>query len=247
MLDLDGLTAADVFDLATPDNVASGVLDGPMSITGNGSHWFVQPTGQGNRSGLVADGSGIDWRGKGGYVVAPPSVHYLRGDRYEWSSLVGSSGQVRDYTHTVPRCPEWLLHLVETRRPAPGTQAAARRAALGFDNPAPVRRVAVAVSGETTRYGRAVLARAAGTMAATGEGRRNDTLNDMALMVGHYVAGGEIAERDAMDVLLAGAQAMGLGDTETQATIRSGMKAGQQAPQSAPDRTSSPAQIGGLT
>jgi hypothetical protein len=91
----------------------------------------------------------------------------------------------------------------------------------------------VSVSGETTRYGRAVLEHAAGTMAATGEGHRNHTLNHMAMMVGHYVAGGEIAERDAMDVLLAGGVGMGLTDKATADTVKSGMKAGQLTPQSA--------------
>lgn len=48
-----------------------------------GAHWFVPATGRGNKAGLLP---GVDYRGKGGYVVAAPSV-IVGGPnpgRYEW-------------------------------------------------------------------------------------------------------------------------------------------------------------------
>ncbi|MEV6847179.1 bifunctional DNA primase/polymerase [Actinoplanes sp. NPDC051411] len=53
---------------------------GPQVRTGSGGrHFWFRPTGFGNRVHLLP---GLDWRGIGGYVVAPPSRH-PRGD-YRW-------------------------------------------------------------------------------------------------------------------------------------------------------------------
>jgi hypothetical protein len=53
---------------------------GPQVRTGSGGrHFWFRPTGFGNRVRLLP---GLDWRGVGGYVVAPPSRH-PRGD-YRW-------------------------------------------------------------------------------------------------------------------------------------------------------------------
>lgn len=45
-----------------------------------GTHIFIRPTGRGNGTRLFP---GIDYRGKGGYVVLPPSVG-ANGRRYRW-------------------------------------------------------------------------------------------------------------------------------------------------------------------
>lgn len=56
-------------------------LDAPMVMTGSrGLHVFVAPTGLGNRAGWRPN---LDYRGVGGYVVAPPSTH-LSGSEYLW-------------------------------------------------------------------------------------------------------------------------------------------------------------------
>ena len=54
---------------------------GPRVRTGSGGwHLWFRPTGFGNRVRLLP---GLDWRGLGGYVVAPPSRHTSGGD-YRW-------------------------------------------------------------------------------------------------------------------------------------------------------------------
>jgi Bifunctional DNA primase/polymerase, N-terminal len=57
-------------------------LPGPLVATGGGGwhHWF-RPTGLGNRPphGLAH----VDWRGRGGCVLAPPSRH-ISGRPYRW-------------------------------------------------------------------------------------------------------------------------------------------------------------------
>jgi bifunctional DNA primase/polymerase-like protein len=54
---------------------------GPRVRTGSGGwHLWFHPLGFGNRVRLLP---GLDWRGVGGYVVAPPSRHVSGGD-YRW-------------------------------------------------------------------------------------------------------------------------------------------------------------------
>lgn len=48
---------------------------------GPGRHLYLPATGKGNTTRI--NGQALDWRGRGGYVVAPPSVG-LSGTRYSW-------------------------------------------------------------------------------------------------------------------------------------------------------------------
>jgi hypothetical protein len=85
-----GLRTGDVFDVLDidgPDALASleaimplavdpdedPVIIGPTVKTPRGWHIYMAPTGRGNTTNLGGL-AGVDWRGKGGYVVAPGSV-----------------------------------------------------------------------------------------------------------------------------------------------------------------------------
>lgn len=83
--------------------------DLPETLTvrtgGGGRHFYwLMPSGVEvrNRAGLGDDG-GIDVRGTGGYVVAPPSIHPDTGARYEWT---GGRPVL---------APQWLLDWVRHR------------------------------------------------------------------------------------------------------------------------------------
>ena len=80
--------AMDVADIDSPEgwhgltHLLGGALPpGPRVRTGGGGwHLWFHPMGFGNRVHLLP---GLDWRGVGGYVVAPPSRH-VRGGDYRW-------------------------------------------------------------------------------------------------------------------------------------------------------------------
>jgi hypothetical protein len=80
VLDVDGPAGERAIrQLAAAHGLASS---GPLVRTGGGGwHFYLAPTGLGNvhPQGLEH----VDWRGRGGYVVAPPSRH-ASGHPYQW-------------------------------------------------------------------------------------------------------------------------------------------------------------------
>ena len=108
-----GLRTGDVFDVldidgedgrATFESWSGGRWDGPVVETGRGLHAYMLPTGSGNRARL---GPGVDFRGQGGYVVAPPSEH-INGRQYAW---IGRTKRLRP-------APDWLRWLMEPQQEA---------------------------------------------------------------------------------------------------------------------------------
>jgi hypothetical protein len=140
-----GLRTGIVMDVADIDSVAGwhdlrhllggAMPTGPQVRTGGGGwHFWFQPTGHGNRVRLLP---GVDWRGAGGYVVAPPSRHAGRGD-YRWL--------IRPHADP-PKAPPVLRDLI---------------AGPGFDAPGtaiahPDRYAAVALRAEADRVARAAV------------------------------------------------------------------------------------------
>ena len=79
----------------------------PRARTGGGGrHVLVAPTGVGNRAGVMPE---MDWRGIGGYIVAPGSIH-ASGEKYEW---------ITEPNGTLPPCPPWLLALLDPPKDNP--------------------------------------------------------------------------------------------------------------------------------
>jgi Bifunctional DNA primase/polymerase, N-terminal len=54
---------------------------GIVVTASGGIHMYLKPTGRGNRANFMP---GLDYRGKGGYVVAPPSTLGERGRAWSW-------------------------------------------------------------------------------------------------------------------------------------------------------------------
>jgi hypothetical protein len=84
----------DVIDIDVPEGIPSyqEILDSPripdvhgrVVTSSSGIHLYIKPTGKGNTAGIQP---GIDYRGVGGYVVAPPSWLGQRGTSWSWLSM----------------------------------------------------------------------------------------------------------------------------------------------------------------
>jgi hypothetical protein len=98
VIDLDGEAAVDALEQARDGRER---ISGPVVATAKGFHYFVQPTGLGNRAGVLP---GVDFRGAGGYVAAPPSVHPSC-VRYRWI--------IQDPLRPAP---SWLVELIGPRQ-----------------------------------------------------------------------------------------------------------------------------------
>jgi hypothetical protein len=197
VVDLDGPQAIEAITAARGDGAR---LTGPAVRTPSGWHVYVQPTGMGNRAGLLP---GVDYRGVGGYICLPPSVH-PSGERYQWA---GSRGWKLD------PLPPWLVRLVERHRDLPVTRP---------DLPV--------APGRATAYGAAALRRELDELGQTVEGARNDSLNRSAFALGQLVASGALAEGPTAEALLGAGLRLGLGERECERTIASGMSAGMEQP-----------------
>jgi hypothetical protein len=203
VLDVDGPTGEAALRALAQAGVVPG--GGPLARTGGGWHVLLAPTGVGNRVGLRP---GLDWRGRGGLIIAPPSWH-ASGRAYRW---------VRPLTATLPQAPVGLRRLLAP----PRTQ----RATLP-PPPDP--------TGQGGRYAQAALDREARRVATAPAGTCNHTLNRAAFCLGQLAAAGLLDADETRVRLLAAAlaaPASGHADRErrARATIESGLAAGAQLP-----------------
>jgi hypothetical protein len=205
-----GLRTGFVMDVADVDStegrdglrhLLGGALPtGPAVRTGGGRHYWFAPLGHGNRVRLLP---GVDWRGTGGYVVAPPSSH-ATGAPYSW---------LRRPSAELPTAPAALAELVAgPTMPGPTDDWPHTRIVH------PDRYAAVALEAETDRVARAAV------------GTRNDTLNRAAFALGRLVGAGLLDQRTVTRELTAAAGWAGLGRVETARTIHSGLTAGCRQP-----------------
>ena len=199
VLDLDGDQGVEALRAAL--SIAPAEHPGPVARTGGGGwHLLFAPTGLGNRVGLLP---GVDWRGRDGLIVAPPSQH-ASGHRYTW---------VRPLTATLPEAPAGLRRLLAPP-PTP-------RATLP---PAPIP------TGPRGGYGRAALAQERVAVATAPPGSRNATLNRAAFNLGQLVAVGLLNDDEVRAVLLAAALEAGNPEAKARATITSGLAGGAAKP-----------------
>jgi bifunctional DNA primase/polymerase-like protein len=196
-LDVDG--PAGLAALRQLARTADLRLPGPVVATGGGGwhYWFI-PTGLGNRPprGLTH----VDWRGRGGCVLAPPSRH-ISGRAY---------------------C--WLRDLDAVRLPE---VPAALRGLLDPDRPTVTRPVGPVRAGEHDHpYGRRVLADELAALGRATPGQRNRTLNRCAFKVYRYVAAGLLDDQEVTLAFTTAALAIGLDPAEVGRTLASARTAG---------------------
>jgi Bifunctional DNA primase/polymerase, N-terminal len=213
VLDVDGSTGAQAIRAFAGQHHLEN--SGPLVRTGGGGwHYYLAPTGLGNVA--PRDLERVDWRGRGGYVVAPPSRH-RSGHPYQW--VAG-----RDLDTPLAEVPPPLLGRLQHRQ---------------ADRPTPV--VSVAVGDRPgPRYGQAALARELARVATAPTGQRNRQLWEAARNLYNLVAAGALDHHQVHQGLLQAAERCGLlGDEprQTQRTLASGRQIGLAHPRPAPDRT----------
>jgi hypothetical protein len=149
----------------------------------------------------------VDWRGRGGCVLAPPSRH-VAGGRYRWLRGLDQA--------SLPEVPPALRALLEPT-PAPASPPdPTRPAQLGHP------------------YGRQALAAELAILAQARPRSRNRTLNRCAFKVYRYVAGGLLDEQQVTTVLTTVAISIGLGAAEVRRTLASARTAARAFPRGLP-------------
>lgn len=196
ILDVDGLEGINSMkDLDLPD--------APTVVTARGLHYYFKfPQALHNasttRAGLFP---GIDTRGRGGFIVAPPSIHET-GHQYYWS---------RPLDGELPDAPSWLI-----QRLSPPVREA-------YKTP-------VIKNGRMSHYARTALMNEASAVASAPQGTRNTRLNQAAFSMGTLIAAGSIELGFVAEALARSALASGLIQSEIKKTLSSGLSAGMRHP-----------------
>ena len=134
---------------------------------------FAMPAGRTIRNSASKVGPGVDVRGSGGYIIAPPSDGY----------------DVIDAC-TIAEAPAWLLDLIDPPRHADLPKS-------GHDLP----KLAPRQSGDGTPYGLAALENATSLILFAADGAKFDTLNRQAFGIGQLVGAGELTQSPAFAAL----------------------------------------------
>ena len=192
----------------------------PAVITpGDGLHVYFRPNGRKltNTRGDLPEG--VDVRGQGGYTIAPGAV-LPDGKRYQ--PIPGAPDLIAAYqTGAVPYIPEGVVALIQARRQAGDRRHSEHQS--GRD------------AGICERaYAEAALKGCAAELAGTARGGRNEAANKTAFRLGRMIARGWLDRLEVEAALLEAMHANGYVDDDgiqsAEATLRSGLDAGEQEP-----------------
>ena len=165
-----------------------------VATGGGGAHFYVVSDERANFAGAAGtDREGVDFRGSGGYVVAPPSRH-ISGARYRWVIPLESA--------TMPALPDPLAEWL--RPPAkPAVPAGVARMRSHLDevtDPLLRRRLAA--------YRDAVVADVEGLIATAPNGRQHAALFTASCRIFDLARAGLIAHDEARRLLMAAGSSM---------------------------------------
>lgn len=185
--------------------------------TGKGRHVYLRHF-PGARNTAGALGEGIDTRGEGGYVVAPPSVH-PNGSIYSWAPGRSPREQRR------ADAPEWLCKRLEKPASSP--------------TPSTWKPTDERTSKRARAFVLGALRREHNEVSRAPSGTRNARLSQAAYALGGYVSTGFLDEHEIREALRSAAQASGVwaedGERRCLDTIDRGIAAGIDAPRPLPE------------
>lgn len=191
----------------------------PSTLTqttgGGGLHMVYAAPSEGVKGGanvLGPDAPGIDTRGRGGYIVAAPSVH-VSGQPYRWV----------EFTTEPAPWPAILSALIDPPKP----EVVRSAPPSGFAEPTSANEAFLSTA---AGYAYAALQGELERVRSAADGERNHTLNRAAFSLGQLVAL-RLLDTDAVtDALVDAAGECGLRGHEVSLTIRSGLRGGARAP-----------------
>lgn len=200
-----GLVAVDVDPAHGGEESLAGLVERGLTPrtalvrTGSGGkHLYYRHPGAPVHNSQSRLGPGIDVRGDGGYVVAPPSIHPRTGKPYRW---IGGLAPV-----------EMPLALVKACAPPPEPAMVNRQVLTGS-----------CATAEFTRPDR-LLEKLLDTVRQAPEGMRRTTLYGSARGVARMVRAGALNASDAVAALTNAGREAGQTARETTAAIRGGFR-----------------------
>jgi hypothetical protein len=200
-------------------------VDGPLGRTGSGGwHYYLAPTGL-HCPSLWDHDTGkelenLDWRGQGGLIVAPPSIH-ATGRPYRF---------LRDLDAPLPEVPPAVRALLDPpagRAERPSAEGS-RPAGLGHPY------AAAALEGECQRV----------ATTPAGSHQRNKTLYKASLRLHSYVAGGLLDAAEVERRLTEAARACGLSERRAVQSIQNAARVARDHPKGVPNRPAPAARSG---
>lgn len=180
-----------------------GTKETPTVKTARGFQWYLKIPDfecRGN-AGIIAEG--IDVRGVGGYVVAPPSIHPT-GPTYEWLDK------------TILDFPDWLASFMRPKKYSPSDPSE--------------KRIPITDPSSVSRYGAAALRRQCSKVYSSRPGNRNASLAVAAFSLGQLVGSKYLTRTDAIAELAAACVVVGLPRAEAIRTMERCLAAGEKKP-----------------
>lgn len=217
VIDLDGEDAIKLFYATFPKMVGLTLTIATGSGVGRHLYFYLHDMPK-NQNIRLATGGGIEIRGNGQYVIAPPSLHEKTGLPYEAKGLRPIHRAVI-FTSII----EQLEALRGTNQHGELERVNAAAAA----KPVPLNQ---AVQAKKRAYLETVVSQELARVRTSSAGNRNKSLWYAALRLANFVAGGELSEHEMKNRLANEAANVNLPALEAHKTIESAFNIGKKQP-----------------